>query len=163
MCFNRHQKQVLNMRPVRKPPQVTERAGGFEVTGWPPGAPARPAGGRRRDRDQCRASGRKLLTEPFARHCTAAHGRTVVTLFHVLHRFAAGRSWPQKPGAASRHASPGGRGCCADGELGVLGRPPGSMGRRRRRGGTSPQRSPHVANPHLVTADTRAGYFPLLN
>lgn len=61
MCFKGHQKQVLNMRPVRKLPQVTERAGGFEGTGWPRGALARPLDVRGRDRDQCRANGQNLL------------------------------------------------------------------------------------------------------
>lgn len=61
VCFKGHQKQVLNMRPVRKLPQVTERAGGFEGTGWPRGAPARPLDVRGRDRDQCRANGQNLL------------------------------------------------------------------------------------------------------
>lgn len=61
MCFKGHQKQVLNMRPVRKLPPVTERAGGFEGTGWPRGAPARPLDVRGRDRDQRRANGQNLL------------------------------------------------------------------------------------------------------
>lgn len=61
VCFKGHQKKVLNMRPVRKLPPVTERAGGFEGTGWPRGAPARPLDVRGRDRDQRRVNGQNLL------------------------------------------------------------------------------------------------------